>query len=160
MLSSKRIRRSGLPLVLFCASAFLMIQSLSSGSAKVGAPFSRLEQPQSVEAEGNCMLYPLSLEERTGKSRLIVEGKVLSHYSFWDSRHQLIYTSNLIEVYKVFKGSLSATQVEVITEGGTVGNKKHVHNPSLQLSDGEMGVFFCESSRIVDPQSKRSQPSY
>ena len=106
------------------------------------------------------MLYPLSLEERTAKSGLIVEGEVISQYSFWDSKHQLIYTSNLIEVYKVFKGSLSATRVEVITEGGTVGNKKHVHTPSLQLSEGQMGVFFCETSRISDPQSKRSEPEY
>src|SRR5688572_14684048 len=116
MMSSKRIRRSGLPLVLFCAGAFLLIQSLSSCSAQVSAPLSRLEEPQSVETDGYCMMAPVSPEQRIAESGLIVEGDVIAQKSFWDSRHQNIYTANLINVYKVFKGGFSGGQIEVITE--------------------------------------------
>ncbi|MEO8435696.1 MAG: matrixin family metalloprotease [Pyrinomonadaceae bacterium] len=159
-MSSKRIRKNGLPLILFCTGAFLVIQSLSSGSAKVSAPLKPLEQPQAVEADGYCMLAPVSPDQRIAASGLIVEGDVIAQKSFWDSRHQNIYTANLVNVYKVFKGRVSGGQIEVITEGGTVGDQKQVTTPALELSTGEMGVFFCESSKIVDPLKRTSAPGY
>lgn len=160
MISLKRFRRVGFPFVLFSILAFLVVQSWWSGSAKVSAPLNRLEQPQVVEAEGYCSLRPLSLEERTGKSGVIVEGEVVSRHSYWDSRHHNIYTANLINVFKVFKGSVSGGQVEIITEGGTVGYEMQVTTPALELSNGDMGVFFCEPTAFIDPLKKVSAPSY
>jgi hypothetical protein len=115
---------------------------------------------QPVAADGYCMLSPLSLQERTEASELIVEGEVVSQKSFWDALHHNIYTSNLINVYKVFKGNVSTTQIEIVTEGGTVGLQKQVTTPALELVNGEMGVFFCEPSALIDPLKKTSAPSF
>lgn len=160
MISPKRPHQTGFPFVLVCLVVLLVVQFFSSGAAKVSAPLNVLALPQEIQADGYCTLYPLAPEVRAEKSDLIVEGKVISQNSFWGTGHQNIYTANLIEVYKVFKGTLSGAQIEVITEGGTVGNRKQVTTPALELSDSEMGVFFCEPTGIVNPQGSVSARNY
>jgi hypothetical protein len=88
-------------------------------------------------------LYPVSLTQRVNNSTLIAEGKVISQYSFQETPKGNIYTSNIIQVYRTFKGDLKGEQIEIITEGGTVGMLKQVHSSTLSLSIGEVGVFFC-----------------
>ncbi len=93
-------------------------------------------------AMGQCMTYPISLTERVNQSSIIIEGKVVSQNSYWNSNHDFIYTSNVIDVYKVFKGNVTANQVEIITEGGIVGNTLIKAEPSLQFELDETGIFF------------------
>lgn len=94
-------------------------------------------------------MEPVSLEERTQNSDIIIEGEVISQKSFWDSRHENIYTSNIIRVYKVFKGEVKAEEIELITKGGTVGMKMHVHSTALDLSKGEQGIFFLSKNQPI-----------
>ncbi|AMM50836.1 hypothetical protein TH61_06095 [Rufibacter sp. DG15C] len=94
----------------------------------------------------NASLVPLSLEERMNAADLVLEGKVIARKSFWDTRHENIYTVNQVEVYKVFKGTASPTTVEVITEGGRVGLNMHVYSATLQLQTQQQGVFFLQSA--------------
>jgi|GEM_PF-2115045 len=159
MVAPIRLRRTGFALGLFCVIALLTLPLFSSSSAKIGPPATGLDASL-INAEGYCTLYPVSAEERVAKSSLIVEGEVIAQHSFWNARHQNIYTSNLILVYKVFKGSLSPVQVEVITEGGTVGDMKQVTTPALELMPHDMGVFFCEPTGIADPQSNPDAQRY
>ncbi len=100
-----------------------------------------------------CSMVEVPLTQRIQNSTVIIEGKVINKISFWNSQHTLIFTSNSIEVYKSFKGKITSKQVELITEGGTVGDKMHVVEPSLQLNEGETGVFFVEPSSIVNSQN-------
>lgn len=93
-------------------------------------------------------LYPVSMDEKVTNSQLIVEGKVIEQKSFWDPQHTLIYTSNTIEVYKVFKGTLVTSIIEVMTTGGTVGTQSVTASDLLELSPGEIGVFFCFPNQI------------
>ena len=88
-----------------------------------------------------CSLYPVSLSSRVNNSNLIIEGKVTSQKSFWNSAHNYIYTSNLIHVNKVLKGSTNASFIEIITEGGEVDMNKQTVEPSLQLNPNDEGVF-------------------
>ncbi|MBO9562416.1 MAG: T9SS type A sorting domain-containing protein [Niastella sp.] len=88
-------------------------------------------------------LYPVPLTQRVSNSALIAEGKVIAQYSFQPSPKGNIYTSNLVQVYRTFKGSLQGEQIEIITEGGTVGRLRQVHSSTLSLNIGETGVFFC-----------------
>lgn len=90
------------------------------------------------------LLYEVPLNEQIQNSSQIVEGKVLSKRSFWDANQHNIYTVNTIEVYKVFKGQ-TATTIEVITEGGAVGDQVEIVNPSLQLAKGDVGVFLLKN---------------
>jgi hypothetical protein len=95
-----------------------------------------------------CMLYPISLQQRVDASSLIVEGKVVSQYAFWNEQHTMIYTSNTIEVLQVFKGNI-AKQIDIVTEGGTLGNKRIEHSSTLQLSNNQYGIFFCQPSPML-----------
>jgi hypothetical protein len=93
-------------------------------------------------------LYPVSLDEKFSHSELIVEGKVTAQKSFWNPAHSMIYTANTIEVYKVFKGSVSTSAIEVVTTGGSVGNQSITASDLLELSPEETGVFFCYPNQI------------
>ena len=86
------------------------------------------------------MLKEVSLEKQIEKSSLVIEGKVLSKQSSWDTNHENIFTINTIEVYKVFKGEALST-VELITAGGVVGYDAQIVSPSLKLKVGDVGVF-------------------
>ncbi|MCF8424973.1 MAG: PKD domain-containing protein, partial [Bacteroidia bacterium] len=108
------------------------------------------------QASAQCMMFPVSLNQKVTNSSLVIEGKVVNQSCFWDSGHFNIYTSNLIEVYKTFKSNSSA-YVEVITEGGTVGNDKEVVEPSLELSIGDVGVFTLN---VKSMPSQFNKPVY
>lgn len=90
--------------------------------------------------EAQCLMSPVLLSARIPQSDLVVEGKVVNQSSFWNAEHNRIYTSSLVDVYKTFKNT-AASYIEVITEGGTVGDRKQVVHPELELSIGDVGVF-------------------
>jgi hypothetical protein len=96
-----------------------------------------------ISTDLSAQLQAVSLEQRVENSTLIFEGKVLRKSSFWDADHRHIYTSNLVSVYKVFKGELSNSIVEVITIGGMVGNQMEKVSYGLDLQEGALGVFTC-----------------
>jgi len=112
-----------------------------------------------TNACAQCMMFPVSLNQRVSGSSLVIEGKVINQASFWDPSHSNIYTSNLIEVYKAFKSNSSA-YVEVITEGGTVGNDKEVVEPSLELSIGDVGVFTLNANALTSQFNKLVYQAY
>ncbi|MER2998642.1 T9SS type A sorting domain-containing protein [Pontibacter populi] len=94
---------------------------------------------------GNSVhMIPVSLEERVQAADVVIEGEVVSQQSFWDARRENIYTSNIIKVYKLFKGTLQETQLEIITDGGTVGLDKHIYSVALTLKEGQQGMFFLQ----------------
>ena len=47
-------------------------------------------------------LYPVSTDQKVVSSTLIIEGKLLYKRSAWYSNRTMIYTTNEVEVYKVF----------------------------------------------------------
>jgi hypothetical protein len=105
-------------------------------------------------------LYPVSLDEKVSQSALIVEGKVVSKKSFWNSTHTMIYTSNEVEVYKVFKGSLQKKSINIITVGGTVGDHCIIASHLLELEKNQVGVFFCEQNPKLTASFPSSSPVF
>jgi hypothetical protein len=101
-----------------------------------------------------AQLYKIAIENKIDKASLIVEGKVVSQQSFWNAEHTLIYTSNTIQVYKLFKGKIISKQIEILTQGGTVGNRCLVVSDLLQLRKNEIGMFFCRQSSLQSPFTK------
>jgi len=101
-----------------------------------------------VSADLSAQLQAVSLQQRVENSSLVFEAKVLSKTSFWDTDRRHIYTSNLVSVYKVFKGELSTSTVEVITIGGIVGNEMEKVSYGLDLKEGSIGVFTCIPNNI------------
>lgn len=104
-----------------------------------------------------AQLYKIELTGKINKASLIVEGTVTEKHSFWNDAHTLIYTSNTIHVYKLFKGNLISADIEVITQGGTVGSKCLKVSDVLQLEKGETGMFFLYENalKIRSPKSKK-----
>src|SRR5687767_4699091 len=88
-------------------------------------------------------LYKVENTEKEQNATLIVEGKVVEQTSFWNPQHTMIFTSNKITVYKRFKGELTSANIEVMTIGGSVGDESIHASDMLELSNGEIGVFFC-----------------
>lgn len=89
-------------------------------------------------------IYQVSTDEKISRSSLIIEGKVVGKKSYWNPSHTMIYTSNQVEVYKVFKGSTEKNVIEVVTTGGAVGNHYIHASHLLQLNKNETGIFFCK----------------
>ncbi|MBI2270643.1 MAG: T9SS type A sorting domain-containing protein [Bacteroidetes bacterium] len=90
-----------------------------------------------------CLLLNVPLEKRIAESDIIIEGKVISKTSFWNEDKSRIYTSNIIELYKVFKGEISSEKIEMISDGGVVGDTWVKVNPGVELGIGETGIFLC-----------------
>ncbi len=112
-----------------------------------------------IQASAQCLMYPVLLSQRVPQSALVIEGRVVDKNCFWNSAHDKIYTSNLIEVYKTFKNT-SAPYIEVITEGGIVGNAKHVFEPTLELEIGQVGVFTLNSDNQPSQFGKAVYEAY
>ena len=89
-----------------------------------------------------CATIFKPLEQRLDESYMVVEGKVLKKESFQGER--LIYTDNLIEVYKIFKGDAHVEQITAVTTGGQVGDYLLKVFPSLELHVGQTGIFLLK----------------
>ena len=86
-----------------------------------------------------------TIQETTSNSDLVIEGKVTSKTSFWNSDHSKILTANRIEVNKIFKGNV-ASELTLITEGGVVGNDFQFVTHSFQVPENKAGLYFLKSS--------------
>lgn len=111
-----------------------------------------------------CATIEVPLSKKIEASQVIFEGNVIHKNSFWNPEHTNIFTSNIIEVYKVFKGNFSATRVELITEGGVVGTEMEIVTPGLELTENETGLFFAQPSSVTNsmtsmPQNLKFEPS-
>lgn len=99
----------------------------------------------SAAAHGQCMMYELPLNLRTGEAAVVVEGSVTAKRSFIAGGR--VYTAHSVAVHKVFKGEAGSV-IEVITEGGRVGNKAMIVIPNLELTVGDAGIFFLENTGL------------
>ncbi|MBI3521210.1 MAG: PKD domain-containing protein [Bacteroidetes bacterium] len=111
------------------------------------------------QASAQCLMYPVLLSQRIPQSASVIEGKVINQQSFWNANHDKIYTSNLIEVYKTFKNTVSP-YIEIVTEGGIVGTSKHVFEPTLELSVGDVGVFTLNQNNQPSQFGKQVYEAY
>ncbi|SDB60584.1 Por secretion system C-terminal sorting domain-containing protein [Flavobacteriaceae bacterium MAR_2010_188] len=89
----------------------------------------------------------IPIEAQVSKSTNIVEAELVSKKSYWNSAHTHIYTVNTLKVYKVFKGE-SYEEINVITQGGTVGFKAEIVTPSVKFRKGTVGLLMLQSKEI------------
>ena len=104
-------------------------------------------------ANGQCMYIPLSIAQRVAQSQIIVEGTVTQNVCFQSPSNERIYTASTIWVSKILKGALPDNKIILIELGGSIGDKTLLPIPSLKLTPGETGLFFCTPSNIHDNQA-------
>jgi PKD repeat protein len=107
-----------------------------------------------------CSMVPVTLNDRINNSSLVIEGKVIAQKSFWNQKHDYIYTSNLVDVYKVFKGVAVQTQIEVVTDGGEIDLMLQKVEPSLQLNINDVGIFTLQESQLAEQFAKPNYTAY
>ena len=110
--------------------------------------------------QAQSLLREVPLTNKIEASDLLVEGKVIAKQSFWDAEMKHIYTSNKIEVYKIFKGNVISSTIEVFTLGGTVGLQAEKISPSLQLQKDDIGLLFLKSSDVKLNGSQKGVINY
>lgn len=104
------------------------------------------------------MLREIPLKQQIEKSSLVVEGKVISKKTFRGVDNN-IYTSNKIEIYKVFKGE-PVSSVEVITKGGTIGLNCQIVTHSLKLNISDLGMFTLHDNNISIADKHKTTSKY
>lgn len=104
-------------------------------------------QAQALRSPQLDVSHEVKLPQLTQQATLIVEGRPVSSRSFWNRAHTTIYTATTLEVYKVFKGELTGSAVEVITYGGSVGYTAMSSTANVHLDAYTVGVFFLRPSR-------------
>jgi PKD repeat protein len=96
------------------------------------------------QLHAECVLVPLPLKDRVAAASLIIEAKVTSKKSYWDQQRSMIYTASTLMISKVYKGAglIADNSVNLITLGGTVGQKAIKVEPELETEMGEIGIFM------------------
>ncbi|GAA4270297.1 T9SS type A sorting domain-containing protein [Hyunsoonleella aestuarii] len=106
------------------------------------------------QSRDHNLINKISIDKQIELSDAIIEGEVISKKSYLDNTHSRISTSNIIKVYKVFKGELISESIEIITAGGVVDMKAVVVSHSLNLRKGDKGVFMLEKTKSSSTQNK------
>ncbi|MBK8557417.1 MAG: T9SS type A sorting domain-containing protein [Lewinellaceae bacterium] len=98
---------------------------------------------------------------RTEHSELVIEGKVMECRSFWNESSTQILTSNLVEVFKVFKGKdFNKETIEIITLGGTVGDRFSIVSHQKTFKPGMEGIFFCKANQKLSSMQQSGEASF
>ena len=103
-------------------------------------------------------IYEIPLANQIKQSSQIVEGKVISKFTYWDNQHSNIYTAYTIAVTKVFKGN-GNPYIDVIIKGGVIGLEAQIISHSLNLQQGEIGMFMLKDTKVNAAKSN-NLPSY
>ncbi len=111
----------------------------------------------SLVSFAQCMMIEIPLDQRAKASDLVIEGRVIEKNCYWDAHQTTIYTVNTVEVYKVFKGTISTSSIQVLTSGGRVDDRAVIVHPALELNIGDVGVFTCETVKRFDVVSNVSR---
>jgi hypothetical protein len=72
----------------------------------------------------------------------------------------MIYTSNEVEIYKIFKGTIKKNIIEILTVGGVVGDRYVTASHLLTLKINDIGVFFCENERSASLTANSVRPVF
>lgn len=95
-----------------------------------------------VHVFSQCMVVPVSLNERVTNSDVIVEGVVLEKETFLETATGSVYTMNKIAVKAWLKNKQQTAFIYTRTEGGVYKNRATTVYPSLQLQQNGTYVLF------------------
>jgi hypothetical protein len=95
------------------------------------------------------VVKPMSVEELTDKSSVVMVGKAADTWTSWNPQHTRIYTYSRVKVGRVLKGSQSETLVVKQIGGSAGGYTQHIAGVHA-MSSGENVVLFLRPSEAQD----------
>lgn len=98
-----------------------------------------------------CLVMNVPLNNRVDASDIVIEGKIVAETPFLNPSDNLIYTLNTIEVYKILKGEIQTSTVEMITAGGMIEDRWTIVRPYIDMAEGDIGIFFCNNAKSDVP---------
>ncbi len=107
-----------------------------------------------ARSHNDMVKLPLSL--RVGVADVVVEGTVTSSYSL--SLDNTIYTAFRVSIHKIFKGTVTASEIEVISPGGFYNGTFQIVEPTFTAHNGQTGLFMV--SHRPDVQTTSSIPRF
>ena len=115
----------------------------------------------SCSAYSQCMMYPVSLQERVSNAEAVVLGTVVEKESFIDSSTMQVFTLNKVAVTAWLKNQQSAASVYVITNGGVYKDRATVVTPSLQMQEQTEYVLFLQNAtaKSENKELRKQQPA-
>ena len=120
-----------------------LLAALGLSLALAGPAPLRAQVPPAPPAEARCLMLPFDPARRAHDAPLVVEAQVRDAHSFWDARHQHLFTQHRLRVFSLLKGSSAdTTSLVLLTEGGRLGLDQQVLTNTLQLRAGQQGIFF------------------
>ena len=96
--------------------------------------------------------------DRITNADYIFEGKVIYSAPYYNHAQNIIYTDNIIQISKIFKGSLLCGTVEVITSGGQIGDVILTNSHLIPLQVGNTGIFLCGANDKELPATQAMTP--
>jgi hypothetical protein len=94
-------------------------------------------------------VVPVSVEQLTQESSVIVEGKAGESWSKWNSQHSLIFTYTRFQVTRTLKGQLPADIVVRQPGGSAEGYIQKIPGVRHWLN-GEQAVLFLRPNQTAD----------
>jgi hypothetical protein len=109
---------------------------------------------------GQCMSYPVSLEERVSQSQHILIGDVIEESCFRDPFTNYVMTATRVRVVAWLKNGRGATEVIIITEGGVLEDIATIVYPSLKLQKNHEYLLFLDKyeNGMEHPEWKSRYP--
>jgi hypothetical protein len=105
-----------------------------------------------------CVLYPISLQQKVNSSAYIVLGKVTDQHTYIDNLTGNVNTLNKLEVTAWLKNHSSIQTVYVITSGGVYGNIATHVEPAVQLTPNQEYILMLEGDNSkMDDKAFRSR---
>ena len=95
-------------------------------------------------------IRPITVEQLTEGSSLVIEGRAVSSYAAWDRKQQNIYTYTSFAVKKVLKGGVRGDTVVVKQIGGQVDDTEERLVGVHYFAAGEEAVLFLFPSPNAD----------
>lgn len=108
-----------------------------------------------------CMMYPVSLQERVTNAESVILGTVIEKETFLDSSTMRVFTLNKISVTAWLKNQQTANTVYVITNGGVYKGRATIVTPSLQMEKQKEYVLFLQKApaKLENRQIRIQEPS-
>lgn len=91
-------------------------------------------------------VIPIQLKNRVAESGQVIMAKAIAAESYWDAKHENIYTSYTMEARCYMKVLSTAHTFQLILKGGEVDGELEIVTPNVSMEVGQEYVLMVENA--------------